>query len=661
VERLAAELLRLGEVSGRAARHLFEESRRGRKRSPLSRQRPGGCLFAFFPRAFIVSRTKRQATILLEAGAFTRGVEPMGRSERPCYVLGTGLSHSGSACLLKDGAIAVAIEKERLTRIKTDGNNDDVAVLYCLNAEGIALEDVELVVQNANFSMFERGNYWFMGPRRVARHPRIVTISHHLAHAYGALGTAPFDEMAVLVVDGCGNAYDQALDRDEARTLAPAHDPALDHLHFEKDSYYYFDGRRLQPIVKDYSPWGYALRDFPMCPPTTLHSIGGLYQAASYYCLGGIDDSGKLMGLAPYGRPGVYSDEIFELRDGRVFVNYEWMSRFNRPIRLAQDLRGNFQYYADIARWVQEELERALLYVADHRHGLYPSKNLAYAGGVALNAVANSRIRRESKFENLYVQPAAGDNGLAVGCAYYGWLSVLQRERRRHDGSSAFGRRYTMAEVIEAVTARAGRIEAVASTDVVAATASMLANGAIVGWFQGRSEFGPRALGHRSILADPRRQGLRDRINSQIKFREDFRPFAPSVAAEHAATYFDADFASPYMLLVAPIRPEHAGSFREVTHVDGSCRLQTVAAADEPTFHALLTAFARLTGVPVLLNTSFNRRGMPIVETPGEALDFFLQCALDVLVLETMVVRKRDRPAQGSPGAGQWGQIVVRG
>jgi carbamoyltransferase len=562
----------------------------------------------------------------------------------PIYVLGTGLSHDGSACLLKDGEIAVAIEKERLTRHKHDGGNDDDAILYCLDAEGITLDDVELVVQNANFSMFERGNHWFRGPRKVARHPRIVTISHHLAHAFSAIGTAPFDEAAVLVVDGCGNACDEAVDRIHARSLASAHDPALDHLHFEKDSYYHFDGRQLRPIAKDYSPWGYQVREYPMCPQTTQHSIGGVYRAASCYCLGGIDDSGKLMGLAPYGKPGAFSDQIFALRDGRVFVNYDWMSRFDRPRRSAGDFLTDFQYYADIAGWVQKELERALLYLVDHRHRLFSSKNLAYAGGVALNAMANSRILRESKFENLYVQPAAGDNGVAIGCAYYGWLSVLQRERRRHDGSSAFGRRYAATEVVEALALHAERIEVIEAPDVVEATASMLANGAIVGWFQGRSEFGPRALGHRSILADPRRQGLKDRINSQIKFREDFRPFAPAVAAEQASTYFDANYASPYMLLVAPVRPEFADSIRDVTHVDGSCRLQTVSPTQNPIFHALLSAFARRTGLPVLLNTSLNRRGMPIVETPGEALDFFHECALDALVIEDFVVRKKNRP-----------------
>src|SRR5262249_19295101 len=181
-------------------------------------------------------------------------------------------------CLLKDGLIAVAIEKERLTRVKHDGGNDNEAIDYCLKAEGIELADVELVVQTANFSMFERGNDWFRGQRIVARHPRIVTISHHLSHAYSAIGTAPFDEAAVLIIDGCGNAFDEATDRRAARSLAPDHDPDTDHLYFEKDSYYHFDGRRVQPIVKDYSPWGARIREYPMCPPTTKHSIGGVYQ-----------------------------------------------------------------------------------------------------------------------------------------------------------------------------------------------------------------------------------------------------------------------------------------------------------------------------------------------------------------------------------------------
>ena len=564
----------------------------------------------------------------------------MSRRGKPTYVLGTGLSHDGSACLLKDGRISVAIEKERITRRKHDGGNDDEAVRYCLEAEGISIDDVELVVQNANFSMFERGNSWFRGERLVAAHPRIVTLSHHLAHAYSAIGTAPFDEAAVLVIDGCGNAYDESLDRAPAPQLSLP-DADLHHLYFEKDSYYSFEKNTLTPVFKDYSPWGYWIRDYPMCPPTTKHSIGGLYRAASLYCLGSTDDSGKLMGLAPYGRPGIFRHEIFALNDGRVFVNYDWMTEFERPCRRPDEFKANFQYYADIAYWVQREVERALLYVVNHRYQLYASKNLAYAGGVALNAVANRRILTESKFQNLYVQPAAGDNGLAIGCAYYGWLWVLQQDRRKHNGLSSFGKIYPKASVAKALKQRADWLEFCQASDIAEQTAALLADGKTVGWFQGKSEFGPRALGHRSILADPRKAGVRDFINSRIKWREDFRPFAPTVLHEDAAAYFECDYSSPYMLLVFPARAERRDEIESVVHVNGSSRIQTLTAAANPLFHSLLQAFKQRTDMPILLNTSLNRRRMPIVETPRDAIDFFLECDLDVLVIENFIVHKK--------------------
>jgi carbamoyltransferase len=236
-----------------------------------------------------------------------------------------------------------------------------------------------------------------------------------------------------------------------------------------------------------------------MSLPTTQHSIGGLYAAASIYAVHGLEDPGKLMGLAPYGRPGVHDFEIFELCDGRVFVRQDWMRRFENPSRGHDHFRRHFQEYADLAWWVQREVERALLYVVDQRHAIAPAENLAYAGGVALNAVANRRIVRESKFRNVWFEPAAGDNGLAVGAAYYGWLVTLGRERVLHDGSTCLGRAYSSAAIDDAV----GDAAVERPADVVTRTAELLADGEVVAWFQGRSEFGPRALGHRSILADP--------------------------------------------------------------------------------------------------------------------------------------------------------------
>ena len=277
-----------------------------------------------------------------------------------------------------------------------------------------------------------------------------------------------------------------------------------------------------------------------------------------------------------------------------------------------------------------------------------------------MNAVANRRMLRESKFRDVYIQPAAGDNGLAIGCAYYGWMAVLGEQRRKHDGCSAFGKAYGNGRIGHDLARRAERLEFARVPDVVEATAALLADGQTVGWFQGGAEFGPRALGHRSILADPRRRGLRDFINARVKFREDFRPFAPAVVEESAATYFDCDHASRYMLLVAPARPAWREQIPNVVHCDGSCRIQTVSAESDALFYALLRAFERRTGIPILLNTSFNRRGMPIVETPMDAIDFFLACELDVLVLDDYVVRKKADAAKPMPKPAEHHEVGSR-
>jgi carbamoyltransferase len=563
----------------------------------------------------------------------------MTNSRRPIYVLGTGLSHDGSACLLKDGRISVAIEKERITRQKHDGGNDAAAIEYCLKAEGIAMKDLALVVQNANFGMFKQGNGWWHGPRPLDGGVPVVTISHHLAHAYSAIGGSPFEETAVMIIDGCGNSMDECIDLGGA--IVPENPPPeLRHLYFEKDSYYILKEGKLTPVLKDFSPWGAGITGRPLYPPSTMHSIGGLYDAVSRYIFRGLEDPGKLMGLAPYGRPGKYDFEIFDLRDGRVYVRYDWMDDFNQPCHNQQDFKDRFQYYADIAYWVQKEVERAILYVFDCRYQLAPSRNVAYAGGVALNAVANRRILTESKFKDVFIQPAAGDNGLALGCAYYGWLEALKKERVFHNGRMYLGKRYQTQLIAEHLAGREGELEYKAEEDVIGKTAELLAAGNIIGWFQDGAEFGPRALGNRSILADPRTPRIRDFINSFIKFREDFRPFAPSVLKEDVGIYFDCDYESPYMILVAPVRPEWRDVIQNVVHKDESARIQTVTESISPKYYQLLSAFKKITGISVLLNTSFNRRGMPIVETPEQAIQFFLNCELDVLVLDHYIVRK---------------------
>jgi carbamoyltransferase len=565
----------------------------------------------------------------------------------PVYVIGTGLSHDSSVCLLADGKVVLGIEKERLTRRKHDRGNDRVAMQYVLDRAGITLGDVALVVQNENFGMFRSGNSEYgREPRLLTDDTQVVTISHHLAHAYSAFGPSGFDQASVLVIDGCGNAYEDCTDLLPG-TLLEKVASGYEHIYFEKDSYYTSQGNTLHVVAKDFSIWG--AREWLVNPPTTLHSIGGVYQAFSQYVFGGdFDDSGKLMGLAPYGKPGRFGLSLFDLRDGQVFVRRDSLLEFTSPAGSLSALKADFEYYADVAHWVQMEIERALLYVVEDRFERCPSRNLAYAGGVALNAVANSRILRETGFENLYIQPAAGDNGLAIGCAYYGWLEVLGREHVHSSGSTYLGAPYPADRVRSAVAAAGDQVVAEEDADPVARVAQLLAEGKVVAWYRGGAEFGPRALGHRSILAHPGIPGLRDHINTDIKFREDFRPFAPSVLAHEAQRFFDCEgYDSPYMILVFDVRPEWRERLVNVVHEDGSSRLHTVTEESEPVYCRLLEEFQRLTGLPVLLNTSLNKRGMPIVETPEEALAFFLDCALDVLVLEDLVITKPEVKPEG--------------
>ena len=558
----------------------------------------------------------------------------------PVYVLGTGLSHNGSAVLLKDGRICVGIEKERVTRRKHDGGNDSDAIRYCLEAEGITLADIALVVQSANFEVPARDS--FHGARLFAgsERPEIVSISHHLAHAWSAAGTTPFDDCTIMVIDGCGSPLDQCTDLDDRSVLPNEHmGPGM---WCEKDSFYHFDGRNLVPLAKDFSPVMRATSD-AVRMPVTQHSIGGFYSAVSHYVFGNLDDAGKLMGLAPYGKPGAVAQDAFAIRAGRLFVEEAWKSMLDRPSSGYEDFRANFQYYADIAFWAQQQVEQAVAAVFRARQAQFPSERICYTGGVALNAVANARLLDEGVVRNLYMEPAAGDNGLALGCAFYGWMHVLGREKVPHDGDTCFGRRYTPAEIRNALADApdSWEIDALALDDLVIRVAALLAEGKTIGWFRDGCEFGPRALGHRSILAHPGIEGMGDHINANIKFREDFRPFAPAVLPGHAQSCFQSGRDSPYMILVDRTKPEHREALRNVTHVNGSARVQTVDSQWNAAFFRLIEAFHAISGIPALLNTSFNKRGMPIVERPEEALALFAESALDVLVLQNVLVRKR--------------------
>ena len=562
---------------------------------------------------------------------------------KPMYVLGTGLSHNGSAVLLKDGVVCVAIEKERITRLKHDGGNDSEAIQYCLDAEGISLQDVELVVQTANFEIPDRDR--FHGKRLFAgsENPKMISISHHLAHAYSAAGTCDFDECVVMVIDGCGSPYEQCSDVSQGTVLPKSLEEfAQKGLWCEKDSFYYFDGQKLTTLLKDFSP--IETQDSETLKlPTTKHSIGGFYAAISHYVFGNMDDVGKLMGLAPYGKEGLIGKEAFEFRNGSLEVRTDWQDELKMPSSGYTFFKEHFQYYADVAFWAQEQVEKAVFDCFKDRLGRFPHKNVCYSGGVALNAVANAKLLNEEILSDFYIEPAAGDNGLALGCAYYGWLEVLKKPKVKHNESTCFGKSYSKEEILNNLAngSKSWEVHESGITDLLTLTAKKLADGLTVGWFQDHCEFGPRALGHRSILAHPGIPGLGDHINAAIKFREDFRPFAPAVLPEFASTYFRSGRKSPYMILIDHTKPEYLEQLKNVTHVNGTARVQTIDKTWNPLFYQLVQAFQKESGIGVLLNTSFNKKGMPIVETPEQALALFEESALDVLVLNEFLICKK--------------------
>lgn len=555
------------------------------------------------------------------------------------YVLGTGLSHNGSAVLLKDGKVCVAIEKERLTRRKHDGGNDTDAIRYCLDAEGITLQDIAVVVQCANFEIPDRDRY--RGKRLFAEtdHPPLISISHQLAHAWSAAGTCPFNEAVIMVIDGCGSPYEQCTDLGEGQIFpVDIESRSKGSMWCEKDSFYRFDGKRMTALRKDFSPMAVSHNE-RLRMQTTQHSIGGFYAAVSHYVFGNMDDVGKLMGLAPYGRSGTIGTSVFFMEEGSLFVREGWSSDFNRPSSGYEQFRADFQYYADVALWAQQQVEKAIAACFRERLKEFPHENVCYSGGVALNAVANARLLNDELVRNLYMEPAAGDNGLALGCAFYGWMTFLDKEKVPHNGSTCFGRSYDITNYLPADFSLPVRKWKIQKNDF-APVARLLAAGKTVGWFDQACEFGPRALGHRSILGHPGIPGLGDHINANIKFREDFRPFAPAVLPGFAETCFESGRESPYMILVDRTRAEWKERLRNVTHVNGTARVQTIEKDWNSSFYALTEAFYNETGIPVLLNTSFNKKGMPIVETPEEAIALFCESALDVLVLGENVFEK---------------------
>lgn len=567
---------------------------------------------------------------------------------KPIYILGTGLSHDGSSCIMKDGKIIVAIEKERLSRKKHDGYNDNLTVQYCLDAAGISFKDIDLIVEKNTVNLEHDKECEKLKQGRIIPDdiPR-VRISHHLAHAYSAIGTSPFEEMAVVIMDGRGASLNNCFDvpkeslPEEIRCLE---DKEKVH-YFEKESYYYYQNGSLTPVMRDFAKYCVLDRKkYPFAPNDMLHSIAELYGGVSQYIFGKDFTEGKLMGLAPYGNPKRYTESLFICKENRVFINYEVIKNIDYK-KSGKYIKfwDNFQFFADIASWIQRETQRAVIYLFNCYYNLNPHEKVAYAGGLALNAVCNGQLIKETPFKDFYIQPAAGDNGLAIGCCYYGWLEVLKKEKVKHNKSTYFGCTYSEYTIKKSLEKYKDRLTFEKNEDYTKSVAEYIAEGKVIGWYQEGAEFGPRALGHRSILADPRRKEMRDYINREIKNREDFRPFAPSVLLEKAKDYFELNYSeSPYMILVAQVREEWRSIIPSIVHEDGSARVQTVSKEVSPKYYELIKEFGKITDIPIVLNTSFNGKNMPIVETPMEAIQFFIDSKLDVLVLNNYIVFKGD-------------------
>jgi carbamoyltransferase len=565
------------------------------------------------------------------------------------YILGiNAYDHDVSACLLRDGAIAVAIAKERITREKHAAGFFQEVVDYCLAAEGISLDDVDLVVRNCYVLPIEdlevrllyQGDMKAEERVQAAKHPlylsksnKVVTISHHLAHAYSAFAACPFDEGVVMVVDGVGSYSADVCEQDR---LTEGVDP----LARESESYYRFSGSQLEPLKK---VWLNPTRGFLSDEFYYMPGLGALYSRVSSYIFADWNKCGEVMGLAPYGRPGGFKP-LLDIKDGELRV-HDWGAEFNKPHfpdEEGWEASPSMQHWKDLAWRVQDDTEKVLLDRAIWLRETTGAKNLCIAGGVALNCVANGRIVREAGFDNVWIQPAAGDDGIAIGCAYYGHLAIQKKPRSFAMNHAYLGIEYADEAARAAADNWLVRLQTAntLSDDVCRAAAELLAQGRIFGWFQGGSEFGPRALGNRSILADPRKGEMKDQLNARVKFRQAFRPFAPIVLAERANEVFECEAESPFMLVAAHVRPEWRERVPAIVHVDGTARIQTVRREHNERLYRLLQEFDKLTGVPVLLNTSFNIRGQPIVETPQDAVECFLSTGMDCLALHDMLITK---------------------
>jgi carbamoyltransferase len=553
------------------------------------------------------------------------------RSNVP-VILGVNRTQDASVCLMHGQDVIWSIQKERLTRQKHHwGAVGDFRNVYCSRLPGLD-RPVDVLVESFSsdreierLPAYERE----LGENvALAANCRRARISHHLAHLYSVFHPSPFDEAAVMIVDGQGSPAADFTETWPGRDTTPAH-------FREVSSFYRADRSGVECLDKQL--WDRD-DDHPV-------GLGMFYFLLTQMMFPGEGNEGKVMGLAPHGDAGALGLPDLDVDGLQVTIPSAWRDAMadRKRFRYASADRARFADIANLAAAGQRAFENALLALARTLHAHTGLDALCFAGGTALNCSANDRLLRESPFSRIFIPPAPSDAGTSLGCAMYG-LTELAGEpcdyRWTHDylGPTASD------EAVASALRDADDLIVAKPRDVVQAIVESLVAGEVVGLYQGRSEFGPRALGHRSILGDPRTEAMRDFINAKVKKREWFRPLAPIVLLEEAARYFDIRRPSPFMQFAAPVRPEMARVIPAVTHVDCTARLQTVGPDDDPLLRAVLAGFAERTGVAVLLNTSYNGKDAPIVETPDEALATFRETPIHVLAMPPYLLRKRTQP-----------------
>ncbi|MCB4792385.1 MAG: carbamoyltransferase [Elusimicrobia bacterium] len=587
------------------------------------------------------------------------------------YILGISCwYHDAAACLLKDGRIAACSEEERFSRKKHDFEFPVNAINFCLEEAGITSKDIEYVVfydkpirkfdriltsviQNIPKSLklfYLAVPLWLKEKLQFKRKikkqlgidaDKVLFASHHSSHEASTFFLSPFSEAAILTVDGVGEWATASLG-----------------------------------IGKENNIMLFEEMRFP-------HSVGLLYSAFTAFLGFEINDGEyKVMGLAPYGEPK-YKDKVYKVvelnEDGSIKLNLEYFSftystdatytdKFldifgeprdpkslffteksgyfsyygQKPENYIEQQKKN-QYYADIAASIQDVLEEILVKMAKYLYQKTKSKNLCYAGGVALNSKANYRLMKESGFENIYIQPASTDAGGAIGAALWAWCQVLKNKRVEVMEHAYYGKEYGEQEIVDAIKENNLKYKKIDDEQLIDEVSGLLSKGNVIGWYQGRTEWGPRALGNRSILADARNPKMKDIVNTKVKFREPFRPFAPSVLDTSVADYFEVDkesYVQRFMLMTYPVKKEMQKVIPAVTHEDGTSRIQSVIKQYNPRYYKLIEKFKEKTGVGVVLNTSFNLKGEPIVNSPGNAIKTYLNSGIDLLILGNYIVYK---------------------